>query len=127
MICFFQTDSIYHTNVGDGGTAGGIKAEGGVRNRVGAALREAAEASREAASMAWRRGRQGRGRRWGLGTTTGALSAASREAAAQRAENLGSLMAQTKISPRLGFCVGEVTPLIPNSAADTKNMIYGIG
>jgi hypothetical protein len=38
---------------------------------------------------------------------------------AQRAGNLGSLTAQTKISSRLGFRVG--------SAADTKNVIYDIG
>jgi hypothetical protein len=85
--------------------------------------------------MAWHRGRQGRGRRRGSGTTTGALlvasrpkagsatglvrrgrgwcdggivggveaeggdGAVSREAATQRAGNLGSLMPQTKISP----------------------------
>jgi hypothetical protein len=78
--------------------------------------------------MAWHRGRQGQGRRWGSGTTTrpkagsamglvrwgrgwcdggiaggveaeGGDGAASREAAAQREGNLGSLTAQTKISP----------------------------
>jgi hypothetical protein len=37
--------------------------------------------------------------------------AASREAASR----LGSLMAQNQISPRLGFHVGGITPLIPGT------------
>jgi hypothetical protein len=41
-----------------------------------------------------------------------------REAAASREEaapSLGSLMVQNEISPRLGFHVGGVTPLIPGT------------
>jgi hypothetical protein len=77
--------------VGDnnGGTAGGVEAEGGVDNRVGAASREAAEAPREGTAL--------------------------REETAQGVGNLGSLMAQTKISPRLGFRVGGVTTLTPDT------------
>jgi hypothetical protein len=54
------------TRVGhnDGDTAGGIEAKGrvgdGVGNGYGAASREVAEAPREAASMAWHRGRRQR-------------------------------------------------------------------
>jgi hypothetical protein len=96
----------------DGGTTGGVEAKGGVGNRVGAT----------GSGMV----RRCQGRRWGSGTTTGVLpaalrlkrwgrrgvegggrgterggidGAASREAAAQRVGNLGSLTAQTKILP----------------------------
>jgi hypothetical protein len=128
-----------------GGTTGDIEAEGGVGNRVDA--------------MGLGMARRGQGRRWGSGTTTGALpvalrlkvgsamglarwhgvegggrgivgggidGAASREAAAQRAGNLGSLTAQTKISPRLGFHVGGVTPLIPDTLLVSADIMQPI-
>jgi hypothetical protein len=85
----------------------------------------------------WHQGRR-RGRRGveggGKGTEGGGVDgAASREAAAQRVGNLGSLTAQTKISLWLGFCVGGVTPLIPDTllvSADIVQpipIIFGIG
>jgi hypothetical protein len=62
-----------------------------------------------ATGLARWRGVEGGGR----GTEGGGVDGVvSREAAAQRAGNLGSLMVQTKISPRLGFRVGGVTLLI---------------
>jgi hypothetical protein len=48
----------------------------------------------------------------GDGQASREAAEAPREAAAQRARNLGSLTAQTIISPRLGFHVGGVTPFI---------------
>jgi hypothetical protein len=48
---------------------------------------------------------------------------ASREAVAQRAENLGSLTAQTKISSRLGFRVSRVPSLIPDTLLVSADIV----
>jgi hypothetical protein len=42
------------------------------------------------------------------------------------ARNLGSLTAQTIISPRLGFHVGGVTPLIPDTLLVSANIVQPI-
>jgi hypothetical protein len=56
----------------------------------------------------------------------GVDGAVSREVAAQRARNMGNLMAQTKISPRLGFRVSGVTPLIPNTLLVSADIVQPI-
>jgi hypothetical protein len=79
----------------------GVEAEGGVDDGDvdGVASREAMEAPREVAL---------------------------REAAAQRAGNLGSLTAQQKNSPQLGFHVGGVTPLIPDTLLVSADIVQPI-
>jgi hypothetical protein len=63
----------------------------------------------------------------GRGTKGGGVDGeASREAAAQRAGNLGSLTMQTKISPRLEFQVGGVTPLIPDTLLVSADIVQPI-
>jgi hypothetical protein len=59
----------------------------------------------------------------GDGAALREVAEAPREAAAQRAGNLGSLTAQTKISPRLGFRFGGVTPLIPNTLLVSADIV----
>jgi hypothetical protein len=51
---------------------------------------------------------------------------APREAAAQSAGNLGSLTAQQKKSLRLGFHVGRVTPLIPDTLLVSADIVQPI-
>jgi hypothetical protein len=63
----------------------------------------------------------------GRGTEGGGVDgAASREVAAQRAGNLGSLTAQTKISQRLGFLVSGVTPLISDTLLVSADIVQSI-
>jgi hypothetical protein len=104
------------TGVGDndGGTAGGFK--GGGRGTEGCSVDGAA--SREVGSGTAMGVRDDDGVTAGGVEAKGGDNAASREevetpreAAVQRAGNLGSLTAQTKISPRLGFRISGVTPL----------------
>jgi hypothetical protein len=56
------------------------------------------------------------------------VAAAPRETAASReaASRLGSLTAQNQISPRLGFCVGGGTPLIPGTLLVSADVIQSI-
>jgi hypothetical protein len=56
----------------------------------------------------------------------GVDGAVSRVAVAQRAGNLGSLMVQTKISPRLGFCVGGVTLLVADMLLVSVDIVQPI-
>jgi hypothetical protein len=104
------------TGVGDndGGTAGGFK--GGGRGTEGCSVDGAA--SREVGSGTAMGVRDDDGVTAGGVEAKGGDNAVSREevetpreAAVQRAGNLGSLTAQTKISPRLGFRISGVTPL----------------
>jgi hypothetical protein len=62
----------------------------------------------------------------GDGVASREATEALREAAAQRAGNLGSLMAQQKNSPRLRFCVGGVTPLIPDMLLVSADIVQPI-
>jgi hypothetical protein len=90
----------------DGGTTGGVEAEGGVGNGVG--------------MMARRRGRRqrhrGRQRRWrgieGGGGTEGG--------------KLGQPDGANENLPRLGFHVGRVTPLIPDTLLVTADIVQSI-
>jgi hypothetical protein len=103
------------TGVGDddGGTTGGIEAKGGVRDGAMGSVMATGVGDDD-------------------GGTAGAVKAeggdgvASREATAQRVGNLGSLTAQTKISPRLGFCIDGVTPLIPDTLLVSTDIVQPI-
>jgi hypothetical protein len=79
-----------------------------------------AEASRASSGRA-SGGREPVVERQGSGVAA-SREAASREAATSRevvsrevTPRLGGLRAQNQISPRLGFCIGRVTPLIPST------------